>query len=185
VRRQARRRRSPKHSSVRALERACDSVVCGHPHARAARSCRPRLADQHERIAPTAAGVREQCVDSRELETSSDEHRLRSDSTDALGAASRSAPRLTSDDGIARVRPRRWWPSSTKYAPPTSKTLIAGMTPSGNALRRFASRLRESRRYSARSVVTLKSSLWRSSASMAPSNSPMRTMPLKNGASSS
>jgi hypothetical protein len=34
-------------------------------------------------------------------------------------------------------------------------------------------------RYSARSIVTLKSSLWRSSAS----SSPMRTMPLKNGAS--
>jgi hypothetical protein len=38
-------------------------------------------------------------------------------------------------------------------------------------------------RYCARSIVTLKSSLWRSSASRSPSNSPMCTMPLKNGAS--
>jgi hypothetical protein len=38
-------------------------------------------------------------------------------------------------------------------------------------------------RYSARSMVTLKSSDWRSIASMSPSNWPMRTTPLKNGAS--
>jgi hypothetical protein len=38
-------------------------------------------------------------------------------------------------------------------------------------------------RYSARSIVTLKSPLWRSIASISLSNSPMRTMPLKNGAS--
>ncbi len=38
-------------------------------------------------------------------------------------------------------------------------------------------------RHSARSIVTLKSSLWRSIASISPSNSPIRTMPLKNGAS--
>ena len=38
-------------------------------------------------------------------------------------------------------------------------------------------------RHSARSIVTLKSFLWRSIASISPSNSPIRTMPLKNGAS--
>ena len=38
-------------------------------------------------------------------------------------------------------------------------------------------------RYSARSIVTLKSSLWPSIASISPSNSPISTMPLKNGAS--
>jgi len=32
-------------------------------------------------------------------------------------------------------------------------------------------------------MVTLKSSLWRSIASISPSNSPIRTMPLKNAAS--
>jgi hypothetical protein len=37
--------------------------------------------------------------------------------------------------------------------------------------------------HSARSIVTLKSPPWRSIASIPPSNSPMRTMPLKNGAS--
>jgi hypothetical protein len=37
--------------------------------------------------------------------------------------------------------------------------------------------------YSARSIVTLKSPPWRSIASISPSNSPIRTMPLKNGAS--
>jgi hypothetical protein len=38
-----------------------------------------------------------------------------------------------------------------KYAPPTSKTVMAGMTPSGNAARRFASRLRERRRWGLKS----------------------------------
>jgi hypothetical protein len=38
-------------------------------------------------------------------------------------------------------------------------------------------------RHSARSIVTLKSSLWRLIASISLSNWPMRTMPLKNGAS--
>jgi len=37
--------------------------------------------------------------------------------------------------------------------------------------------------YPARSIVTVKSWLWRSIASISPSNSPIRTMPLKNGAS--
>jgi hypothetical protein len=35
-------------------------------------------------------------------------------------------------------------------------------------------------RHSARSIVTLKSSLWRSIASISPSNSPIRTMPFQN-----
>jgi hypothetical protein len=38
-------------------------------------------------------------------------------------------------------------------------------------------------RHLARSIVTLKSPLWRSIASISLSNSPICTMPLKNGAS--
>src|SRR5215207_3586438 len=38
----------------------------------------------------------------------------------------------------------RWWPSSTKYAPPISKTSIADVSPLGKAVLRFCSRLLDS-----------------------------------------
>jgi len=37
----------------------------------------------------------------------------------------------------SRASATRWWPSSTKCAPPTSKTVMAGITPSGKAARRL------------------------------------------------
>jgi hypothetical protein len=48
---------------------------------------------------------------------------------------------------------------------------------------RFITPQRPAMRYSARTTVTLKSSLWRSIASISASNSPIRTMPPKYGAS--
>ena len=61
--------------------------------------------------------------------------------------------------------------------------LVADVLASGEGTTGVVGFLHRVAGHSARSTVALKSSLWRLIASISPSNSPMRTMPLKNGAS--